>query len=68
MPQNGYTVTYLKSVLGQAKGYLRPLQEDIPLLGKPDADFSDKVRSSNLSAGYGGNVVDNIYVHVKRFC
>ncbi|CAH3186259.1 unnamed protein product [Porites lobata] len=55
MPQNGCTVTYLKSVLGQAKGYLRPLQEDIPLLGKPDADFSDKVRSSNLSAGYGGN-------------
>ena len=68
MPQNGYTVPYLKSVLGQAKGYLRPLQEDIPLLGKPDADFSDKVRSSNLSAGYGGNVVDNIYVRVKSFC
>jgi len=51
MPHNGYDVAYLKSVLGQAKGYLRPLQEDIPLLGKPgDADFSDKVRSSNLSA------------------
>ena len=47
MPHNGYTVPYLKSVLGQAKGYLRPLPEDIPLLGKPDADFSDKVRSSN---------------------
>lgn len=51
MHHNGYTVPYLKSVLGQAKGYLRPLPEDIPLLGKPDADFSDKVRSSNLSAG-----------------
>ena len=25
MPQNGFTEAYLKSVLGQAKGYLRPL-------------------------------------------
>ena len=47
MPENGFTVPYLKSVLGQAKGYLRPLQQDIPLVGREaDAD-SDKVRSSH---------------------
>ena len=47
MPQNGFTVPYLKSVLGQAKGYLRPLQQDIPLVGREaDAD-SEKVRSSH---------------------
>ena len=26
MPPNGFGVNYLRSVLGQAKGYLRPLQ------------------------------------------
>ena len=29
MPPNGFSVNYLQSVLGQAKGYLRPLQQDI---------------------------------------
>ena len=29
MPPNGFSVSYLQSVLGQAKGYLRPLQRDI---------------------------------------
>ena len=29
MPPNGFSVNYLQSVLGQAKGYLRPLQRDI---------------------------------------
>ena len=29
MPNTGFSVPYLKSVLGQAKGYLRPLQKDI---------------------------------------
>ena len=43
MPQDGFTVAYLKSVLGQAKGYLRPLQRDITLMDRQaDAD-SDKV-------------------------
>lgn len=43
MPQDGFTVPYLKSVLGQAKGYLRPLQRDITLMDRQaDAD-SDKV-------------------------
>ena len=31
MPSAGFSVDYLKSVLGQAKGYLRPLQGNIPL-------------------------------------
>ena len=29
MPTNGFIVSYLQSVLGQAKAYLRPLQRDI---------------------------------------
>ena len=29
IPPNGFSVSYLQSVLGQAKGYLRPLQRDI---------------------------------------
>lgn len=29
MPQTGFTVSYLKSVLGQAKAYLRPMQKNI---------------------------------------
>lgn len=29
MPPSGFSVEYLKSVLGQAKAYLRPLQKDI---------------------------------------
>ena len=29
MPPNGFSVNYLQSILGQAKGYLRPLQQDI---------------------------------------
>jgi hypothetical protein len=28
-PPGGYTVPYLKSVLGQARGFIRPLQEDL---------------------------------------
>ena len=31
MPSAGFSVDYLKSVLGQAKAYLRPLQRNIPL-------------------------------------
>ena len=31
MPSNGFSVGYLQSVLGQAKGYLRPLQRDIEM-------------------------------------
>ena len=31
MPSNGFSVDFLKSALGQAKGYIRPLQKDIPL-------------------------------------
>ena len=31
MPSAGFSVDYLKSVLGQAKAYLRPLQGNIPL-------------------------------------
>lgn len=43
MLQDGFTVAHLKSILGQAKGYLRPLQRDITLMDRQaDAD-SDKV-------------------------
>ena len=31
VPSDGFSVDYLKSVLGQAKAYLRPLQGNIPL-------------------------------------
>ena len=31
MPSNGFSVEFLKSALGQAKGYTHPLQKDIPL-------------------------------------
>lgn len=31
MPSAGFSVDYLKSMLGQAKAYLRPLQGNIPL-------------------------------------
>lgn len=34
MPSNGFSVEYLKSVLGQAKANLRPMQGDIPLEDK----------------------------------
>jgi hypothetical protein len=32
MPASGFSVDYLKSVLGQAKGFLRPFQKDIVLV------------------------------------
>ena len=48
MPQNGFTVPYLKSVLGQAKGYLRPLQQDIPVASRQADAHSDKVRSPHV--------------------
>ena len=28
-PSSGYTVTYLKGIIGQAKVYIRPLQSDL---------------------------------------
>lgn len=31
IPPGGYTVAYLKSTIASAKGYIRPLQRDIPL-------------------------------------
>ena len=31
VPPGGYTVTYLKSTIASAKGYVRPLQRDIVL-------------------------------------
>ena len=41
-PPDGYTVTYLKSTINSAKGYVRPLQRDIVL--KPTT-LSDPVQS-----------------------
>ena len=41
MPSSGFSVEFLKSALGQAKGYLRPLQRDIPM--------QNTCSSSNLS-------------------
>ena len=42
IPPGGYTVTYLKSTINSAKGYVRPLQRDIVL--KPTT-LSDPVQS-----------------------
>lgn len=46
MPPNGFTVEYLRSVMGQAKGYIRPLQRDIflPAARSDDGTSCDKVR------------------------
>ena len=44
MPPNGFTVSYLQSVLGQAKGYLRPLQWDILETSQGDNSSPEKVR------------------------
>lgn len=44
MPSTGFSVPYFKSVLGQAKAYLRPLQKDIVLCNDTCNDDSSKVR------------------------
>ena len=31
LPKSGYTVHYVRSVAGQAKIYIRPIQKDLPL-------------------------------------
>lgn len=41
MPASGFSVEYLKNVLGQAKGYLRPLQGDIPLDDEQKVSIDD---------------------------
>ena len=41
IPPGGYSVNYLKSTLGSAKAYLRPLQKDIPLLAGRKANASN---------------------------
>ena len=41
MPDSGFSVDYLRSVLGQAKGFLRPLQKDIVLVGASSSSNSD---------------------------
>ena len=37
-PPSGYDVTYLKSVAGQAKIYVRPLQKDLDLTPTGEVD------------------------------
>jgi len=41
MPASGFSIDYLKSVLGQAKGFLRPLQKDIVLAGESPSSSSN---------------------------
>ena len=41
MPDSGFSVDYLRSVFGQAKGFLRPLQKDIVLVGASSSSNSD---------------------------
>ncbi|XP_028418229.1 uncharacterized protein LOC114543462 [Dendronephthya gigantea] len=52
-PRGGYDVKFLKSALGQAKGYLRPLQKDIHLDNvtemAQDLDCSPKVACVNCN-------------------
>ena len=43
MPTSGFSVSFLQSVLGQAKGYLRPLQRDIVMETCQGTASSDKV-------------------------
>jgi len=45
MPASGFSIDYLKSVLGQANGFLRPLQKDIVLVGESASTSSNFERS-----------------------
>ena len=52
MPASGFSVDYLKSVLGQVKGFLRPLQKDIVLVVGDSASSSsnsDRSKVRNLT-------------------
>jgi hypothetical protein len=48
MPTTGFSVPYLRSVLGQAKAYMRPLQKDITLTNNTDDVNDSKVRGQLL--------------------
>ena len=48
MPASGFSVDYLKSVLGQAKGFLRPLQKDIVLVVGDSASSSSNSDRSEV--------------------
>ena len=37
-PSSGYTIAYLRSVAGQAKVYIRPLQKDLDLSPVDESD------------------------------
>ena len=47
MPERGFSVDYLRSVLGQAKGFLRPLQKDIVLVGASSSSNSERSEVGN---------------------
>ena len=49
MPVSGFSVDYLRSVLGQAKGFLRPLQKDIVLVGASSSSNSERSEVRNLT-------------------
>lgn len=64
IPPGGYTVAYLKSTIGTAKGYLRPYQKDIVIdestvIGKGQT----QVRSFSIPF-YSKSHLNNITLHV----
>lgn len=48
VPPGGYTVPYLKSVLGQARGFIRPLQKDLSFQEKSPFQVSLKKIYGNM--------------------
>ena len=52
LPKSGYTVHYIRSVAGQAKIYIRPIQKDLslePLLDNIEAEPNEKCLSCGKS-------------------
>jgi len=53
MSGSGYSVSYLKGTLGQAKAYIRPIQKDLSL----EVSNAIKVRTCNVSAFHKAHTV-----------
>ena len=61
MSGSGYSVSYLKGTLGQAKAYIRPIQKDLSL----EESNSIKVRTCNVSVFHKSPHCNKAYVKGK---
>ena len=67
MPPNGFSVSSLQSVLGQAKGYLRPLKKDIVMETRQGGIASpDKVCQLSFPMGIGSRPGGNSHIKVME--